>query len=151
MQYFFIFVASVDPLSKNKSRIIIQKCRTFCKQLTLPGRTVQQLPFFKTVRLYTVVFEKGAKSKPENYRPISLTCILSKVPEHVIVSSIMNHLDNHNLLLYPLQHGFNSKVSCETQLLRNRPFNLKGGLWFFVSFRIFFSDNTRGRIFFLSR
>ena len=52
---YFIFVASVDPLSKNKSRIIIQKCRNFCKQLTLPGRTVQQLPFFKTVRLYTVI------------------------------------------------------------------------------------------------
>ena len=52
--YFFIFVASLDPLSKNKSRIIIQKCRNFCKQLTLSGRTVQQLPFFKTVRLYTV-------------------------------------------------------------------------------------------------
>ena len=51
---FCIFVASVDPLSKNKSRIIIQKYRNFCKQLTLPGRTVQQLPFFKTVRLYTV-------------------------------------------------------------------------------------------------
>jgi hypothetical protein len=32
------------------------------------------------------------------------------------VSYIMNHLDNHNLL-YPLQHGFRSKVSCETQLL----------------------------------
>ena len=32
--------------------------------------------------------------------------------------------------------------------VRNRPFNLQGGgLWFFVSFRIFFSDNTRGRIF----
>jgi hypothetical protein len=31
-------------------------------------------------------------------------------------------------------------------------FNLKGGLWIFVSFRIFFSDNTRVRIFnFLSR
>ena len=28
--------------------------RHFCKQLTLPGRTVQQLLFFKTVRLYTV-------------------------------------------------------------------------------------------------
>ena len=52
---FCIFVASVDPLSKNKSRIIIQKYRNFCKQLTLPGRTVQQLPFFKTVRLYTVI------------------------------------------------------------------------------------------------
>ena len=33
--------------------------------------------------------------------------------------------------------------------VRDRPFNLKvGGLWFFVSFRIFFSDNTRVRIFF---
>jgi hypothetical protein len=31
--------------------------------------------------------------------------------------------------------------------IRDRPFNLKGGLWFFVSFRIFFSDDTRVRIF----
>ena len=35
--------------------------------------------------------------------------------------------------------------------IRDRPFNLKGwggggGLWFFVSFRIFFLDNTRVRI-----
>ena len=39
-------------------------------------------------------------------------------------------------------------------LIRDRPFNLKGegGLWFFVSFRNFFSDNTRVIIFiFLSR
>ena len=39
------------------------------------------------------------------------------------------------------------------ECVRDRPFNLKGeggggGLWFFVSFRIFFSDNTRVRIFF---
>jgi hypothetical protein len=34
--------------------------------------------------------------------------------------------------------------------IRDRPFNLQGGggLWFFVSFRNFFSDNTRVRIFF---
>ena len=36
---------------------------------------------------------------------------------------------------------------CSTDV-RDRPFNLKGGVWFFVSFRIFFSDNTRVRIFF---
>jgi hypothetical protein len=36
--------------------------------------------------------------------------------------------------------------------VRDRPFNLhRGGLRFFVSFRIFFSDNTRVRIFFFSR
>ena len=33
--------------------------------------------------------------------------------------------------------------------IRDRPFNLKeGGLWFFVSFRIFFSDNTELEFFF---
>ena len=34
-------------LTKDKSRIIIQKCRNFCKQLTLPGRRAQQLRFSK--------------------------------------------------------------------------------------------------------
>lgn len=58
--------------------------------------------------------KKGAKSnKPEN---ISLTCILRKSLEHIIVLSVMKHLDNHDLL-YPLQHGFRSKFSCKMQLL----------------------------------
>ena len=30
------------------------------------------------------VFKKGSKSGPANYRPISLTCILCKVMEHII-------------------------------------------------------------------
>jgi hypothetical protein len=54
---FFIFVASVDPLSKNKSRIIIQKCRNFCKQLTLPGwyNNSTTTSVFQNCRLYTVI------------------------------------------------------------------------------------------------
>ena len=36
-------------------------------------------------------------------------------------------------------------------LFRDRLFHLQGGLWFLVSFRIFFSDNTRVRIFFYCR
>ena len=40
---------------------------------------------------------------------------------------------------------------CICMCIRDRPFNLKGGgLWFFVSFRIF-PDNTRVRIFFFPR
>ena len=33
--------------------------------------------------------------------------------------------------------------------IRDRPFNLQRGLWFFASFRKFFSDTTRVRTFFV--
>ena len=64
----------------------------------------------------TPIYKKGSKYDASNYRPISLTCISSKLMEHIIASSIMRHADNHNIL-YPLQHGFRDRRSCETQLL----------------------------------
>ena len=64
----------------------------------------------------TPVFKKGEKYRAVNYRPVSLTCILSKQMEHIIASQIMNHLNSNNLL-YAKQHGFRSKLSCETQLI----------------------------------
>ena len=51
------------------------------------------------------IFKKGDKHNPSNYRPISLTCIISKCMEHILVSNIMQHLDS-NKILYALQHGF---------------------------------------------
>jgi hypothetical protein len=62
------------------------------------------------------VYKKGQKYNPENYRPISLTCICCKLLEHLIAKHIMSHADTHNIL-YPLQHGFRTGRSCETQLL----------------------------------
>ena len=51
------------------------------------------------------LFKKGDKTEPSNYRPISLTCILCKVMEHIIASNISKHHDKHNAL-HELQHGF---------------------------------------------
>jgi len=62
------------------------------------------------------VFEKGDKSNPENYCPISLTCICCKIAEHIIASQVMTHLDNHGIFV-DCQYGFRRKRSCETQLL----------------------------------
>ena len=62
------------------------------------------------------VYKKGNKSDPSNYRPISLTCVCSKLLEHVLASNIMLHLETHNILK-DCQHGFRSKRSCETQLI----------------------------------
>ena len=62
------------------------------------------------------LYKKGDKSNPANYRPISLTCILCKVLEHIIASNLCKHFSDNNIL-YDLQHGFRERRSCETQLL----------------------------------
>ena len=62
------------------------------------------------------IFKKGDRNIASNYRPVSLTSIICKMQEHVIVSNVMNHLDEHDILT-DCQHGFRSRRSCETQLL----------------------------------
>ena len=52
----------------------------------------------------------------ENYRPISLTSVCCKTMEHILVSKMMKHGEENNIL-YPLQHGFRKGRSCETQLI----------------------------------
>ena len=64
----------------------------------------------------TPIFKKGEQYEPANYRPISLTSVCCKVLEHILTSTIMDHLEHHHILC-PEQHGFRRKRSCETQLL----------------------------------
>ena len=66
--------------------------------------------------LVTQIHKKNLKSDPANYRPISLTCILCKVMEHIILSIMWKHLHKHNIILH-FQHGFQSGLSCESQLI----------------------------------
>ena len=63
----------------------------------------------------TPVFKKGPKCNPANYRPVSLTCILCKLLEHVLSTHIRNHLDQH-CILSPSQHGFRKFFSCVSQM-----------------------------------
>jgi hypothetical protein len=70
---------------------------------------------WKTANI-TPVFKKGERFKPSNYRPVSLTCICSKLLEHIVTKNILNHLETHSIL-QDCQHGFRSRRSCETQLV----------------------------------
>ena len=65
----------------------------------------------------TGIFKKGDKSKPANYRPISLTSIICKIMEHIIHSHVMKHLERLDILV-DRQHGFRAKRSTVTQLLQ---------------------------------
>ena len=66
--------------------------------------------------LITPIYKNGDRSCPANYRPISLTCIVCKTLEHIISTSIYNHLEEYDILC-PEQHGFRRRRSCETQLI----------------------------------
>ena len=60
------------------------------------------------------VFKKGDKSKVENYRPISLLCLVMKVFERMIQEELLIHTNQY---LDPRQHGFLSKKSCSTNMV----------------------------------
>ena len=60
----------------------------------------------------TVIFENGDRSKPNNYRPISLTSVPGKIMERIIV----DHMNRNNLFCIE-QHGFIKGKSRVTQLL----------------------------------
>ena len=62
------------------------------------------------------IFKKGEHYDPGNYRPVSLTSVPCKVMEHIVVSAVMTHLEENNILNRQ-QHGFRKKRSCESQLL----------------------------------
>ena len=89
----------------------------------------QSLPDIWKHANVNTIYKKGDKTNPSNYRPVSLTCILCKLLEHIICSSLMQHLTRHNIL-YPLQHGFREKRSCESQLIEfvhDIAFNMQKG------------------------
>ena len=64
----------------------------------------------------SAVFKEGQRFDPANYCPVPLTCLCCKTLEHIIVSSVMKHVDSHKILT-DCQHGFRAKRSCETQLV----------------------------------
>ncbi|KAF2353005.1 Reverse transcriptase domain [Trinorchestia longiramus] len=64
----------------------------------------------------TSIFQKGNKQIPNNYRPISLTSVISKTIEKLLKVRITKHLNDQNLI-NETQHGFREKCSCLTNLI----------------------------------
>ena len=69
-----------------------------------------------TEAIISPVYKKGNDHLASNYRPVSLTCVLSKVMEHIVCKHILSHLDTHRILTQ-YQHGCHKAHSCESQLL----------------------------------
>ncbi|KAK4815944.1 hypothetical protein QYF61_010201 [Mycteria americana] len=63
-----------------------------------------------------VKFKKGRKEDRGNYRPVSLTSVVRKVMEQIILSAITWHVED-NQVVRPSQHGFMKGRSCLTNLI----------------------------------
>ena len=64
----------------------------------------------------TPIYKKGKKYNANNYRPVSLTCIVSKILESIVRDSIIKHFQEHDLFSSK-QYGFMKGRSTVTQLL----------------------------------
>jgi len=69
---------------------------------------------WKTARI-TPVFKSGDHSNADNYRPISILPIISKLLERHIHKHIYNFISSHDLL-FAAQSGFRPQHSCESAL-----------------------------------
>ncbi len=76
--------------------ILIVICQKSIDQGALPG-----------IWRKAKIFKKGDTAIAGNYHPVSLTCICSKLLEHIIVRCTLSHLEELNIL-HDCQHGFHS-------------------------------------------
>lgn len=62
------------------------------------------------------IFKKGDKKQSENWRPVSLTCVVCKSMESLVRDKLISHMEN-NKLFSAHQFGLRSGCSCAMQLL----------------------------------
>lgn len=61
--------------------------------------------------------KKGDIDDANNFRPVSLLPVLSKILERIVANQLTEHLES-NSLLSNTQHGFRKKLSTETALMK---------------------------------
>ena len=163
--YFREYIIASDEPINTKKNVYSRVARSYCyteirKYVKLPNfpcngncRVVTIVSDYRTVRLKscrtTTTCEaslcKTSCSFGSQYFSTGFA-----VTNLLISSSALSSLSsqqNSESFKVSFRSGSQMSLSFGKNLLRDRPFNLQGGYGFFVSFRIFHSDNTRVRTF----
>ncbi|CAK1590159.1 unnamed protein product [Parnassius mnemosyne] len=97
---------------------ILKKCNLshYLTTIMQTSYETSTLPDLWKTALVTPIFKNGSKLEPSNYRPISLTSVVCKVLEKIIVKHIRNFLSNYKVI--PIQqHCFCPHRSTISNLL----------------------------------
>ena len=103
----------VPAIFLKKTKETIAKPLKFILRKSLDDGIIPDI--FKLAHI-TPIHKGGAKTKPEQYRPVSLTSHIMKIFERVIKKNILAHLVVNNLI-NETQHGFVPGRSTQSQLL----------------------------------
>ncbi|RMC03234.1 hypothetical protein DUI87_20428 [Hirundo rustica rustica] len=100
-------------------RVMREQANELAKQLSIIYQLswlTGEVPDDSKLANVTPTQKNGRKEDPGNYRPVSLTSVLSEVMESFILSVIMQHVQDGQGLR-PSQHGFRRGRSCLTNLI----------------------------------
>ena len=120
-------IPEVDTISANSApgpdglpAIFFKMCKlSLCKPLKIIWQSnfdQGTTPLILKTSHITPIFKKGDQGAPENYRPVALTSITTKIFEKIVREKLQNHLEKYNLY-NSSQHGFRPGRSCLSQLL----------------------------------
>ena len=76
------------------------------------SKFLQSVWLYKVARFSLRLFKSGSMVELDNYRPISILPVLSKILERIVYKQLLSRLEN-NGLLSSFQFGFRSKRSTE--------------------------------------
>ena len=95
----------------------------YCQSLALPLNKIfrcsvdsGRVPVAWKISEVVPLFKKGSRSDALNYRPISLTSVCCKTLERLIASSLVDYLEENNILCDD-QFGFRRGMTVDDQLL----------------------------------
>ena len=76
------------------------------------SKFLQSVWLYKVARFSLRLFKSGSMVELDNYRPISILPVLSKILKRIVYKQLLSHLEN-NGFLSSFQFGFRSKRSTE--------------------------------------
>ena len=117
---------ALSNLDENKStgvdgisaKVLKTAAAALCQPLTYIINNSLKSKVFPDIWKTAIVYplhKSGSKTNADNYRPISVLCVLTKIVERHVHKHFYNFLDQYNLIS-EFQSGFRKHHSCDTSL-----------------------------------